>query len=61
MLYEVTLNPGMGEYLNMRGNSVGDRSSPTPNENYSREIMQLFSIGVDMLNQDGTPILDPGG
>lgn len=61
LLYEVTLNPGMGEYLNMRGNSVGSRSNPTPNENYAREIMQLFSIGVDMLNQDGTPILDSQG
>jgi uncharacterized protein (DUF1800 family) len=61
LLYEVTLNPGMGEYLNMRGNSVGSRSNPTPNENYAREIMQLFSIGVDMLNQDGTPILDGEG
>lgn len=61
MLFEVTLNPGMGEYLNMRGNSVGDRSNPTPNENYAREIMQLFSVGVDTLNQDGTPVLDGQG
>jgi len=55
LLFEVTLNPGMGEYLNMRGNSVNGGS---PNENYAREIMQLFSIGVDTLNQDGTPVLD---
>jgi uncharacterized protein (DUF1800 family) len=61
MLYEITLNPGMGEYLNMRGNSVVNRANPTPNENYAREIMQLFSIGVDTLNQDGTPILDAQG
>jgi uncharacterized protein (DUF1800 family) len=61
MLFEITLNPGMGEYLNMRGNSVGDRSNPTPNENYAREIMQLFSVGVDQLNQDGTPVLDAQG
>ena len=61
MLYEITLNPGMGEYLNMRGNSVGDRNNPTPNENYPRELMQLFSIGVDTLNQDGTPVLDAQG
>ncbi len=58
MLYEVTLNPSMGEYLNMRGNSVISLTNPTPNENYAREIMQLFSIGVDSLNQDGTPVLD---
>src|SRR6266404_5917227 len=55
LLFEVTLNPGMGEYLNMRGNSV---NGGNPNENYAREIMQLFSIGVDTLNQDGTPVLD---
>ena len=61
LLFEVTLNPGMGEYLNMRGNSVVNRANPTPNENYAREIMQLFSIGVDTLNQDGTPVLDAQG
>jgi len=58
LLYDITLNPGMGEYLNMRGNSV---NGGNPNENYAREIMQLFSIGVDTLNQDGTPVLDPQG
>jgi uncharacterized protein (DUF1800 family) len=61
LLYEITLNPGMGEYLNMRGNSVVNRANPTPNENYAREIMQLFSIGTDVLNQDGTPVLDAQG
>jgi uncharacterized protein (DUF1800 family) len=61
MLFDLTLNPGMGEYLNMRGNSVVSQTNPTPNENYSREIMQLFSIGVDTLNQDGTPVLDAQG
>jgi uncharacterized protein (DUF1800 family) len=61
MLFEITLNPGMGEYLNMRGNSVVNRANPTPNENYAREIMQLFSVGVDTLNQDGTPVLDAQG
>jgi len=61
LLFEITLNPSMGEYLNMRGNSVVSLTNPTPNENYAREIMQLFSIGVDTLNQDGTPILDAQG
>jgi len=45
----------------MRGNSVISLANPTPNENYAREIMQLFSIGVDALNQDGTPMLDAQG
>ena len=58
ILMDVTLNAGMGEYLNMRGNSV---NGGNPNENYAREIMQLFSVGVDKLNADGTPVLDASG
>jgi hypothetical protein len=46
----------MGEYLNMRGNL-----RTNPNENYAREILQLFSIGVDELNLDGTPKFDAEG
>src|SRR5204862_917945 len=61
MRTDITLNPSMVEYLNMRGNSVVSLANPTPNENYAREIMQLFSIGVDTLNQDGTPVLDAQG
>src|ERR1043166_5971321 len=53
LLLDITLNPGMGTYLNMAGNS-----RVAPNENYAREVMPLFSIGVDKLNQDGTPVLD---
>jgi len=49
VLYDITLNPAMGFYLSTAGNS-----KIAPNENYAREIMQLFSIGVDTLNQDGT-------
>ncbi len=56
LLMDVTLNPGMGNYLDMAGNS-----KVSPNENYAREIMQLFSIGPDLLNQDGTPVLDAQG
>jgi uncharacterized protein (DUF1800 family) len=56
LLFDITLNPGMGRYLDMAGNS-----RVSPNENYARELMQLFSIGTDLLNQDGTPILDANG
>jgi len=56
LLKDVTLNPGMGHYLDMAGNS-----RVAPNENYAREIMQLFSVGTDLLNQNGTPILDANG
>ena len=55
LLYSVTLNPAMGRYLDMVNN---DKPNPvtgtTPNENYAREILQLFSIGVSELNADGT-------
>ena len=56
LLKEITLNPAMGEYLNMRGNT-----RTNPNENYAREILQLFSVGLDELNPDGTPVLDSEG
>ena len=56
LLTDVTLSPTMGFYLDMA------RSTKlNPNENYPREIMQLFSIGLVMLNQDGTPQLDQQG
>ena len=50
-------NPAMGNYLDMVNN---DRPAGTrvPNENYAREIMQLFSVGLVELNADGTPMLD---
>jgi uncharacterized protein (DUF1800 family) len=56
LMQEMTLNPGMGGYLNMR---TSTRFSP--NENYAREVLQLFNIGLFMLNQDGTLKLDGQG
>ncbi len=56
LLRETTLSPAMGNYLDMARST-----RQNPNENYAREILQLFSIGVDMLNQDGTPQLTPEG
>jgi uncharacterized protein (DUF1800 family) len=56
ILEQITLNPAMGNYLDM---VISTRQNP--NENYAREILQLFSIGLDMLNQDGTPKLDGQG
>ncbi len=56
LLYDMTLNPGMGRYLDMVNNNKN-----APNENYAREILQLFSIGLNKLNPDGTPILDGSG
>ena len=56
ILYDLTTNPTMGDYLNMRTSTLQN-----PNENYAREILQLFSIGVVQLNLDGTPKLDLSG
>jgi len=55
----VTLNPGMGAYLNMANNVKANPTKGTAaNENYSRELMQLFTLGLTQLNPDGTPALD---
>ncbi len=60
ILTRVTLSPVMGEYLNMVNNDKPS-ASVNPNENYARELLQLFSIGVWELNQDGTRKLDAAG
>ena len=54
LLEAVTLSVGMGVYLNMRGNQKADGKGREPDENYAREVMQLFTIGLYKLNADGT-------
>src|SRR6185295_18247954 len=62
LLFDVTVNAAMGSYLNMASNKkVNPTTGVTPNENYAREILQLFTIGVIRLKPDGTPILDEAG
>jgi uncharacterized protein (DUF1800 family) len=56
LLYDISLNPAMGNYLDIANNT-----KTNPNENYAREILQLFSIGTVRLNPDGTQQLDPDG
>ncbi|RUL78916.1 DUF1800 domain-containing protein [Dyella choica] len=59
LLDDVTKHPAMGTYLNMVGNQKADPTQNIhPDENYAREVMQLFSIGLVQLNSDGTPKLD---
>ncbi len=62
LLNDVTLSPVMGNYLDMVNN---DKANPargtTPNENYARELLQLFSIGVNLLNIDGSVQTDAQG
>jgi uncharacterized protein (DUF1800 family) len=62
LLEKITLNAAMGFYLNTRGNLKEDTTTGRePDENYAREIMQLFTIGLYELNLDGTNKLDGSG
>jgi hypothetical protein len=62
LLRAVTLTPAMGLYLNMQGNDKGSLINGThANENYAREIQQLFSIGLNRLWPDGTLVMDSIG
>jgi len=62
LLHEVTLSPAMGEYLDMVNNPKPDPARGIePNENYARELLQLFTIGEGELNADGTRRLDADG
>ena len=62
LLLAVTLSPVMGDYLDMANNNKANAAAKTePNENYAREILQLFSIGTFLLNPDGTPKRDAAG
>ena len=62
LLEAVTLTPAMGIYLDMRGNDKGDIAvGRSPNENYAREILQLFSVGLYRLWPDGSLVLDSKG
>jgi uncharacterized protein (DUF1800 family) len=72
LLYNVTRNPAMGRFLNMVNNRCQTPTpsnadvcrnglSSEPNENYAREVLQLFSIGTFLLNQDGSRQVDSSG
>ncbi len=53
LLREVTISPSMGKFLDL-ANSIGGGGNIAPNENYPRELLQLFSIGIYKLNPNGT-------
>ena len=62
LLQDVTLNPAMGRYLDMvNSDPASTNGIVKPNENYAREVLQLFSIGLYLLNQDGSLIRDASG
>ncbi len=59
LLEDVTKSPVMGRYLSMLKNQKADLANNIrPDENYAREVLQLFSIGLVKLDADGTPQLD---
>ena len=62
LLEALTLNPAMGSYLNTKGNKKENtKTGRLPDENYAREVMQLFTIGLHQLNNDGTIKKDSQG
>ena len=62
IMYDVTLSPAMGQYLDMGNNAAAvPGTDSVANENYARELMQLFTIGDVMLNPDGSVQVDGTG
>jgi uncharacterized protein (DUF1800 family) len=64
LLYSITFSPWMGNYLDMvrnDGSTAAQARGVVPNENYARELLQLFSIGLWELRPDGTLLLDAQG
>lgn len=62
LLQDITYSPAMAEWLTYMRNRKGDPAKGRmPDENYAREILQLFSIGLVELNMDGTPKLGADG
>ncbi len=61
LLEDISLSPAMGYYLTYRGNSKANpKTGSQPDENYARELMQLFTIGLVQLRADGTPVVNNG-
>lgn len=62
ILYKVTLSPAMGIYLSHLNNPKTDQANNIrPDENFAREVMQLFTIGLFELNDDGSYQTNPNG
>ena len=62
IMQDVTLSPAMGHYLDMVDNDKPNATLGThANENYARELMQLFTMGTSLINDDGSLQLDSSG
>ena len=60
VMKDVTVTPAMGHFLDMVNNDA-PAAGQHANENYARELMQLFTLGLSQVNPDGTPIVDGTG
>jgi hypothetical protein len=61
MLTDITADPNITSFLNLAGNAAATDPIVQPNQNFAREVMQLFSMGPVMLNDDGSVQLDSSG
>ncbi len=63
ILTDVTYHPAMSLYLTSEGNAKAGfyTKNSRPDENYAREVMQLFTIGLVQLNEDGSIVADAEG
>jgi len=63
ILHDVTYHPAMAEFLSLDGNAKAGfyNANSRPDENYAREVMQLFTIGLVQLNSDGSTVVDAKG
>ncbi|MGR5283745.1 DUF1800 domain-containing protein [Vibrio maritimus] len=61
LLYHITRSPIMGHFLTMVGNLPISETGVNPDQNYARELMQLFTIGLNKVNEDGTLAVAPDG
>ncbi len=61
LMRTITLNPAMGRYLNMLNNRAESVTGLPANENYARELLQLFTLGTARLSANGTPLTDGTG
>ncbi|MGB1092461.1 MAG: DUF1800 domain-containing protein, partial [Oceanobacter sp.] len=62
LMWDVSLSPAMGIFLSHQGNRKADaKTNTSPDENYARELMQLFSLGLYQRRIDGAPVLDDDG
>lgn len=60
VMKDVTVTPAMGHWLDMVNNDKPGTGQHA-NENYARELMQLFTLGLNQLNPDGSPVVDGSG